>query len=57
MSVEPRIKINSLAVAVPTTIMHMHAITATLPDGHGMTTESIPVALWKEAENYHHEWR
>ena len=46
MSVEPRIKINSLAVAVPTTIMHMHAITVTLPDGHGMTTESI-LALWK----------
>ena len=46
MSVEPRIKINSLAVAVPTTIMHMHSITVTLPDGHGMTTESI-LALWK----------
>ena len=46
MSVEPRIKINSLAVAVPTTIMHMHAITVTLPQGHGMTTESI-LALWK----------
>jgi glyceraldehyde-3-phosphate dehydrogenase (NAD(P)) len=37
--------INSLAVAVPTTIMHVHSIVATLPEGHGMTTESV-LQLW-----------
>ena len=45
MSVEPRIKINSLAVAVPTTIMHTHAIIVTLPEGHGLTTEKV-IELW-----------
>ena len=33
MTVKPEIKINSLAVAVPTTIMHVHSIVATLPGG------------------------
>ncbi len=47
MTVRPEISINSLAVAVPTTIMHVHAIVATLPEGHGMTTESV-LALWSE---------
>ncbi|MDP6364009.1 MAG: type II glyceraldehyde-3-phosphate dehydrogenase [Candidatus Poseidoniia archaeon] len=41
MTVRPEISINSLAVAVPTTIMHVHAIVATLPSGHGLTTESV----------------
>ncbi|MEC7706725.1 MAG: type II glyceraldehyde-3-phosphate dehydrogenase [Candidatus Thermoplasmatota archaeon] len=45
MTVKPEIEINSLAVAVPTTIMHVHAIIADLPSGHGMTTESI-LELW-----------
>ena len=45
MTVEPKIKINSLAVAVPTTIMHTHAITVTLPQGHGLSTEKV-LALW-----------
>ena len=47
MTVKSEIEINSLAVAVPTTIMHVHAIVADLPDGHGLTTESI-VELWRE---------
>ena len=47
MTVKPEIVINSLAVAVPTTIMHVHAIVADLPSGHGLTTESI-VKMWKE---------
>jgi glyceraldehyde-3-phosphate dehydrogenase (NAD(P)) len=47
MTVRPEIEITSLAVAVPTTIMHMHAIVATLPDGHGMTTESV-LSLWRQ---------
>lgn len=47
MTVKPEIEINSLAVAVPTTIMHLHAIVADLPAGHGLTTESI-LAMWKE---------
>jgi len=47
MTVRPEIDITSLAVAVPTTIMHMHAIVATLPDGHGMTTESV-LNLWRQ---------
>jgi glyceraldehyde-3-phosphate dehydrogenase (NAD(P)) len=47
MTVKPEIIINSLAVAVPTTIMHVHAIVANLPEGHGLTTEST-VDLWKE---------
>ncbi|HIL33340.1 MAG: type II glyceraldehyde-3-phosphate dehydrogenase [Methanobacteriota archaeon] len=38
MTVCPEISINSMAVAVPTTIMHVHAIVATLPSGHGLTT-------------------
>ena len=39
MTVKPEIQINSMAVAVPTTIMHVHVIVATLPEGHGLTTE------------------
>ena len=46
MTVESKIKINSLAVAVPTTIMHTHAITVTLPQGHGLSTEKV-LALWR----------
>ena len=45
MTVKPEIEINSLAVAVPTTIMHLHAIVADLPDGHGLTTEGI-IEMW-----------
>jgi glyceraldehyde-3-phosphate dehydrogenase (NAD(P)) len=47
MTVKPEIEINSLAVAVPTTIMHTHAIIADLPSGHGLTTESI-LDMWRE---------
>jgi len=47
MTVKPEIEINSLAVAVPTTIMHLHSIIADLPDGHGLTTESI-LQMWKD---------
>lgn len=46
MTVKPEIEINSLAVAVPTTIMHVHSIVADLPNGHNLTTESI-IKLWK----------
>ena len=46
MTVKPEIEINSLAVAVPTTIMHVHSIVADLPDGHGLTTDSI-LEIWK----------
>ena len=46
MTVRPEIEINSMAVAVPTTIMHVHVIVATLPEGHGMTTESV-LELWR----------
>ena len=45
MTIRPEIAINSLAVAVPTTIMHVHAIVATLPEGHGMSTQSV-LDLW-----------
>jgi len=45
MTVKPEIEINSLAVAVPTTIMHVHSIIADLPDGHGLSTEKI-IQLW-----------
>ena len=47
MTVKPEIEINSLAVAVPTTIMHMHSIIADLPEGHGLTTDSI-LAMWRQ---------
>ena len=47
MTVKPEIEINSLAVAVPTTIMHLHSIMADLPEGHGLTTESI-LQMWKD---------
>ena len=47
MTVKPEIEINSLAVAVPTTIMHVHSIIADLPKGHGLTTESV-IEMWKE---------
>ena len=47
MTVKPEIEINSLAVAVPTTIMHVHAIVADLPSGHGLTTDSI-IEMWKD---------
>ena len=46
MTVKPEIEINSLAVAVPTTIMHVHSIIADLPEGHGLTTESV-IEMWK----------
>ncbi|MED6338034.1 MAG: type II glyceraldehyde-3-phosphate dehydrogenase, partial [Candidatus Thermoplasmatota archaeon] len=45
MTVKPEISINSMAVAVPTTIMHVHVIVAQLPEGHGLTTESI-IDMW-----------
>ena len=45
MTVKPEININSMAVAVPTTIMHLHVIVATLPEGHGLTTESV-IEMW-----------
>jgi len=45
MTVKPDIEINSLAVAVPTTIMHVHSIVADLPDGHGLSTDSI-LEIW-----------
>ena len=48
MTVEPGIDITSLAVAVPTTIMHVHAITVQLPEGHGLSTESI-LEMWGNA--------
>ena len=47
MTVKPEIEINSLAVAVPTTIMHMHSIIADLPEGHGLTTDTI-LAMWRQ---------
>ena len=47
MTVKPEIEINSLAVAVPTTLMHVHAIIADLPTGHGQTTGSI-LDLWRQ---------
>ncbi|MEC8721187.1 MAG: type II glyceraldehyde-3-phosphate dehydrogenase [Candidatus Thermoplasmatota archaeon] len=47
MTVKPEIEINSLAVAVPTTIMHVHAIVADLPSGHGLTTDSV-IDMWKD---------
>ena len=45
MTVRPEIEINSMAVAVPTTIMHCHSIVVTLPEGHDLTTESV-LELW-----------
>ena len=47
MTVKPEISINSMAVAVPTTIMHVHVIVAQLPDGHNLTTESI-IDMWSQ---------
>ena len=47
MTVKPEIEINSLAVAVPTTIMHVHAIIADLPENHGLTTETN-LDIWNE---------
>ena len=47
MTVKPEIEINSLAVAVPTTLMHVHSIIADLPEGHGLTTDSI-IQMWTE---------
>jgi glyceraldehyde-3-phosphate dehydrogenase (NAD(P)) len=48
MTVKPEIEINSMAVAVPTTLMHCHSIVATLPEGHGLTTESV-IEMWRES--------
>jgi glyceraldehyde-3-phosphate dehydrogenase (NAD(P)) len=48
MTVKPEIVINSLAVAVPTTIMHVHSILADLPAGHGLNTESI-IEIWSNS--------
>ena len=46
MTVKPEIDINSMAVAVPTTLMHCHSIVAFLPEGHGLTTESV-LQMWR----------
>ena len=46
MTVKPEININSLAVAVPTTLMHLHSIIADLPSGHGLTTEGV-LDMWR----------
>ena len=46
-TVKPEIKINSLAVAVPTTIMHLHSIVATLPNDHGLSTEKV-IEMWSK---------
>ncbi len=46
MTVKPEININSLAVAVPTTLMHLHSIIVDLPSGHGLTTEKI-LDMWR----------
>jgi len=48
MTVKPEIDINSLAVAVPTTLMHVHSIIADLPEGHGLSTDSI-IEMWRES--------
>ena len=47
MTVKPEIDINSMAVAVPTTLMHCHSIVATLPEGHGLNTQSV-LDLWSK---------
>ena len=47
ITVAPHIQIQSLAVAVPTTIMHVHAMTVRLPAGHGLTSESV-VEMWRQ---------
>ncbi|HJN56317.1 MAG TPA: type II glyceraldehyde-3-phosphate dehydrogenase [Candidatus Poseidoniales archaeon] len=47
MTVRPSITINSLAVAVPTTIMHVHSIVVDLSPGHGLTTEGV-LDIWRE---------
>lgn len=47
MTVAGGIEITSLAVAVPTTIMHVHSIVVELPDGHGMTTSNV-LDLWSK---------
>lgn len=46
MTVKPEISIQSLAVAVPTTLMHMHANVVKLPEGHGLETADV-VEMWK----------
>ena len=48
MTVKPEIEINSMAVAVPTTLLHCHSIVATLPEGHGLTTKSV-IEMWKDS--------
>ena len=47
-TVKPEIEINSLAVAVPTTLMHVHSIIADLPEGHGLTTDGV-IEMWKNS--------
>ena len=47
MTVKPEISINSMAVAVPTTIMHVHVIVAQLPDEHGLSTQSV-IDMWSK---------
>ena len=45
MTVADGIQITSLAVAVPTTIMHVHSISVTLPEEHGLDTNTV-LELW-----------
>ncbi|MGB1777286.1 MAG: type II glyceraldehyde-3-phosphate dehydrogenase [Candidatus Thalassarchaeaceae archaeon] len=46
MTVAEDIEITSLAVAVPTTIMHVHSISAKLPPGHGLTSQDV-LEVWE----------
>lgn len=46
ITVAPHIAITSLAVAVPTTLMHLHAMSVRLPSGHGLTAETI-AEMWR----------
>ena len=45
MTVKPEININSMAVAVPIPQLCPHVIVATLPEGHGLSTESV-LEMW-----------
>ena len=45
ITVTEGVSITSLAVAVPTTIMHVHAVSVRLPEDHGLDTRAV-LDLW-----------
>ena len=55
MTVKPEIDINSMAVAVPTTLMHCHSIVATSSGRSRLNDAGRPRSVGRAPPHHHHE--